>query len=441
MLSSIYYKKILNTILLVVGIFFAFSNQSFAQQVSEEPLFIEGVVDFDVYPYLNQSNPGICVVAGVNASAPTALTFRRVPISSGPITENTIWTTYSNFSSVSQGQTSYSNLASAFGYQPATKYVVELLERSSDGIFHLVTPDDGNDGLTTICTPNTNGTMSQNCPASVPVVTDCSQTGINQALQNFDQNPNTGVTIQNIVPSQSGVTLEVDTQSIESGNLITLLYTTNLSQITGGNFSSVPSAETFYTSNQGPVTLNLIGLQSNTTYYATIIDQAGSVIINTSGNQPYETFTTGTTSSGGNSNGSSGGGAPNPATINVNLQGTFGGADTTGNFTQCGYGETYDCDFNQLLATIDRVIKFAIYVIILPLAAILFAWSGIKLIIAQSKGKSAALSDAKAMFGRVLLGLVFALGAWVIVKFVLVILGYTDASGLLTQILGITTTQ
>jgi len=64
---------------------------------------------------------------------------------------------------------------------------------------------------------------------------------------------------------------------------------------------------------------------------------------------------------------------------------------------------------------------------------------GLKLIIAKSQGKQAALSEAKSLFGQVLLGIVFAMGAWVIVKFILVILGYTDASGLLTQILGIST--
>lgn len=436
MLSRTLYKKIFFAIFLTIGIFFAFSKSSFAQ--STEPLHITNIAQFDIYPWVNQTNPGLCILASFQTSAPTSVTFRKAPFST---IENPEWTMSPNTFSSGSSQTFGANIQNAAGYQPATEYMVQFLELGPDGSQHFITPQNLTDDVATMCTPNFDGTLSPSCSHDVPVVTDCSPSGVNQALQNFDQNPNTGVTIQNIVPSQSGVTLEVDTQSIESGNLITLLYTTNLSHITGGNFSSVPSAETFYTSNQGPVTLNLIGLQSNTTYYATIIDQAGSVIINTSGNQAYETFTTGTTSSGGNPNSSSGGGAPNPATINVNLEGTFGNADTTGNFTQCGYGETYDCDFNQLLATIDRVIKFAIYVIVLPLAAILFAWSGIKLIIAQSKGKSAALSDAKSMFGRVLLGLVFALGAWVIVKFVLIILGYSDASGMLSQILGITTTE
>lgn len=439
MLSSISYKKIFRTIILVVGIFFAFSNQSFAQ-VSTEPLHVTGISQFDIYPWVNQTNPGFCILTSFQTDAPTSVVFRKAPLST---IDNPTWVFSSNILS-GQSPSFGANIETAAGYQPATEYMVQFLELGPDGSHHLITPNNLVDDIKTMCTPNMDGTVSSTCSSNVPVVTECSSSGVNQALQNFGQSLADGVSIENIIPSQNGVTFNINTQNINTGQNLTVLYSTNLSHITGGNFSSAQSV--FLTSNQDLLTVNLGSLLPNTTYYVTVMDQAGYIIIDTPLNQAYETFSTGTTSSGGNSNGSSGGGAPNPGTINVNLQGEFGQTeladeDIDQGFTQCGYGETYDCDFNQLLATIDRVIKFVIYVIVLPLAAILFAWSGIKLIIAQSKGKSAALSDAKSMFGRVLLGLVFALGAWVIVKFVLVIFGYTDASGLLSQILGITTTQ
>lgn len=134
---------------------------------------------------------------------------------------------------------------------------------------------------------------------------------------------------------------------------------------------------------------------------------------------------------------------PSSITINVDVANSpeLAGENINEGLVQCGFGQSYDCDFNALLETIDRVLKFLLYIIVLPLAAILFAVAGIKLVIAREKGKEAAMSDAKTLFGNVVIGLALALGAWIIVKFVLVILGYTDASGVLTQILGITTTE
>lgn len=409
-------------------------------------MYISGIPQFEIYPFLNTGSsgsvgyPGFCILGTFEMDAATSFTFRRAPYST---IDNPQWVFFNGtpFSNVQLSTNSYSPIYSVdigtnVNYQPGTEYIVQFLEIGSDGQYHIITPSNQTDDVKTMCTPNTDGTLSSSCPYNVPVITgQCNTASVNQALQNNG----TGVSIQNIMPGQNNVSFTLSTQNIQAGLPLFVLYTTNVNHITNGDFSNA-TVLPYTSSSQGSVNVNISNLQANTTYYVTVLNGTNSIIINTSGNQPYETFSTNTNNNGGSS-------AGGPSTININLgDTTFGQSELSGEnieegFTQCGYGETYDCDFNQLLATIDRIIKFMIYIIVLPLAAILFAWSGIKLIIAREKSKAGAMSDAKAMFGRVFLGLVFALGAWVIVKFILVILGYTDASGLLTQILGIATTQ
>jgi hypothetical protein len=87
-----------------------------------------------------------------------------------------------------------------------------------------------------------------------------------------------------------------------------------------------------------------------------------------------------------------------------------------------------DCDFNSLIATVNRVIDFLIKYIAFPLVAIVIAWAGIKLLI--SGGSSEAKSSAKSMIGKVVIGLIIALLSWVIIKLILVTLGYVPGGPL-----------
>ncbi len=81
-----------------------------------------------------------------------------------------------------------------------------------------------------------------------------------------------------------------------------------------------------------------------------------------------------------------------------------------------------DCDFDKFIDTINRVIDFLITYIAFPIVAIVIAWAGIKLLL--SGGNPSAKTDAKKMIGKVVIGLIIALLCWVIIKLILVTLGY-----------------
>lgn len=413
-------------------LFFSFGFvKTIEAQVSTDPLYISNVYDFEAYPMYQGTAPngqaGICLLASFGASQTTSIQARVAPFATF---NNPTWEYVPSVIQIDP-PTEGLNMSFANAVDPNIEYIIQFVEIAEDGTKHLITPSNVTDDVRFMCTPNQDGTLGSSCPSEAFLVSDCTPAGVLDASSNQEM-------IQNIQSQEASISFDIITTSLTPGQNITVAYATESTPITSGTFAGMQTL-TFPISAQSPLSVTLTSLQQNTTYYVTILDQGESIVLTTSNGVGYKAMSTGAPSNDDEEQ-------VTTSTINVNINGTFGQAELEGEnieqgFTQCGYGETYDCDFNQLLATIDRVIKFALYIIILPLAAILFAWSGIKLIIAKSQGKQAALSDAKSMFWRVLLGLVFAMGAWVIVKFVLVILGYSDASGVLSQILGITTTQ
>ena len=71
-----------------------------------------------------------------------------------------------------------------------------------------------------------------------------------------------------------------------------------------------------------------------------------------------------------------------------------------------------DCDFNALMTLINRVINFILYVSI-PLAAISFSYAGYLYL--SAAGNTSKIEEAHKIFGKVLIGFVFILSAWLIV--------------------------
>ena len=100
----------------------------------------------------------------------------------------------------------------------------------------------------------------------------------------------------------------------------------------------------------------------------------------------------------------------------------------------CDGGGADPCDFYDIISTINRIIDFLIKYIAFPLVAIVVAWAGIKLLV--SGGSSEAKSSAKKMIGKVVIGLIIALLSWVIIKLILVTLGYVP-NGPLWSLFGI----
>lgn len=115
---------------------------------------------------------------------------------------------------------------------------------------------------------------------------------------------------------------------------------------------------------------------------------------------------------------------------------TITGPDYAG-LVACGMDPNmvYDCNFNTFLETVNRVVNFLILFIAFPCVALVIAWAGVLMLI--SGGSSQSRNQAKDMIGKVFVGLIVALLAWVIIKLVLVVFGYTP-TGPLWQILGTT---
>lgn len=82
-----------------------------------------------------------------------------------------------------------------------------------------------------------------------------------------------------------------------------------------------------------------------------------------------------------------------------------------------------NCGFKELMDLINRIIQFILFDMVLPIAAIMFAYAGILLITAGGN-TSSARTKAKDVFKSGVLGLGLALGAFIIIRTLLSIIGY-----------------
>jgi hypothetical protein len=80
------------------------------------------------------------------------------------------------------------------------------------------------------------------------------------------------------------------------------------------------------------------------------------------------------------------------------------------------------CTYDHIFELINNVINFILYILAIPIAAIMFAYAGFLYL--TSGGDTGKVSKATSIFGDVAMGLVFVAGAWLIIKTVLSILGY-----------------
>lgn len=91
----------------------------------------------------------------------------------------------------------------------------------------------------------------------------------------------------------------------------------------------------------------------------------------------------------------------------------------------CDNSASNPCGFAQLMTLVNNVINFILYGMVIPIAAILFAFAGFELV--TSGGSTEKRGTAKKVFTNVVIGLVIAMACWLIVKLVLTILGYQGA--------------
>ncbi|MFN4181198.1 MAG: pilin [Candidatus Paceibacteria bacterium] len=96
--------------------------------------------------------------------------------------------------------------------------------------------------------------------------------------------------------------------------------------------------------------------------------------------------------------------------------------ETDANGKQTGGKVLNPCNFNYFIMLINKLINFLLFRIFVPLAAIMFCYAGFLLLF--SGGNSEKMQKAKGIFFNVVIGLVFAAGAWLIIHTISEILGY-----------------
>jgi hypothetical protein len=82
------------------------------------------------------------------------------------------------------------------------------------------------------------------------------------------------------------------------------------------------------------------------------------------------------------------------------------------------------CDLGSVMQLLNNLISALIKFLLFPIAIFMFIYAGFKYIMAQ--GNPAKRISVRKMVGKFILGMVLILTAWLIVKTLLVILGYTD---------------
>src|SRR3989338_5367234 len=80
------------------------------------------------------------------------------------------------------------------------------------------------------------------------------------------------------------------------------------------------------------------------------------------------------------------------------------------------------CGFTDFLSLVNRVIKFVLFDLALPVAAIMFAWAGFLMVTAG--GSTERVTKAKRIFTNVAIGFIIAVIAFLIVRTILAILGF-----------------
>ncbi|HEY4477906.1 MAG TPA: hypothetical protein VJB09_01360 [Candidatus Paceibacterota bacterium] len=80
------------------------------------------------------------------------------------------------------------------------------------------------------------------------------------------------------------------------------------------------------------------------------------------------------------------------------------------------------CNFDYAILMINKIVNFLLFVLFVPLAAIVFCYAGFLLLF--SGGDTGKMKKAKDIFWSVVVGLLWAMGAWLVIHTISDILGY-----------------
>ena len=84
-----------------------------------------------------------------------------------------------------------------------------------------------------------------------------------------------------------------------------------------------------------------------------------------------------------------------------------------------------ECGFSDILTLINKVTTFIFENLVIPIAAIAFAYAGFELL--TSGGETSKKEKAKKIFTDVAIGLIIAAAAFLIVQTILSVLGYDQS--------------
>lgn len=101
---------------------------------------------------------------------------------------------------------------------------------------------------------------------------------------------------------------------------------------------------------------------------------------------------------------------------------------SSGGFIVCDGGKQDPCTFEKVMEFVKLVLNFVVYKLITPICVIMLMWQGFKLIASAAGTKPASLTEIKASMLKILVGYVWVLAAWIIVKTVVVILAGENPS-------------
>jgi hypothetical protein len=80
------------------------------------------------------------------------------------------------------------------------------------------------------------------------------------------------------------------------------------------------------------------------------------------------------------------------------------------------------CNFKAFMALINNVLRFILFAMVVPIAAIMFAYAGALMVF--SGGSTERVGQARRIFSSVALGLIIAVVAWLVIRTILAVLGF-----------------
>jgi hypothetical protein len=83
------------------------------------------------------------------------------------------------------------------------------------------------------------------------------------------------------------------------------------------------------------------------------------------------------------------------------------------------------CDLNDVFRLINNVITFLVKVILFPVIIFMFIYTGFKYV--TSQGNPGKAANLKSLIGHIIGGMIIILCAWLLVRTIMLVLGYTDS--------------